>query len=293
MFRTLDASLDTDLSAYSRLLWQQGISHRIVEHEGQQVLLIARQDQIAAALSLHERWQRGEASPAEGADGSLAPLFQSEGIIKGMWRNLRETPLTLLLIATCIALAFLAPLDGPSNLTYALLYPDISYGTRTIVLERVLANFGITDYLTMLTPILLHGGAMHLVFNMLWLWELGRHIEARQSTCRLALAIVVLALVSNTAQYLYGGGSNFGGMSGVVYGLFAYVWMWQLFHPYAGLRLQGPLIAFMLLSLVVMTLLELDMIANEAHLGGFLCGIVYGAATATISRIKQGRRHQA
>lgn len=293
MFRTLDASLDTDLSAYSRLLWQQGISHRIVEHEGQQVLLIARQDQIAAALSLHERWQRGEANPAEGADGKLALLFQGEGIIAGVWRSFAETPLTLLLIASCIALAFLAPLDGPSSLTLSLLYPDISYGTRTIVLERVFANFGITDFITMLTPILLHGGAMHLVFNMLWLWELGRHIETRQSTWMLALAIVVLALVSNTAQYLYGGGNNFGGMSGVVYGLFAYIWMWQLFHSRAGLRLQGPLIGFMLLSLVVMTLLELDMIANEAHLGGFLCGIVYGAATAIASRIKQDRRQQA
>lgn len=293
MFRTLDASLDTDLSAYSRLLWQQGISHRIVEHEGQQVLLIARQDQIAAALSLHERWQRGEARPAEGADGKLTPLFEGKGIAAGVWRTFGETPLTLLLIGACIALAFLAPLDGPSELTFALLYPELGYGTRVIVLERILANLGIVEFLTMLTPILLHGGAMHLVFNMLWLWELGRHIEARQSSWVLALAIVVLALVSNTAQYLYGGGNNFGGMSGVVYGLFAYVWMWQLFNPLAGLRLQGPLIAFMLLSLVVMTILELDMIANEAHLGGFLCGIVYGAASATMSRIRHNRRHRA
>lgn len=83
-------------------------------------------------------------------------------------------------------------------------------------------------------------------------------------------------------------GNNFGGMSGVVYGLFAYVWMWQLCDPGAGLRLQGALILFMLLSLAVMTLLELDMIANEAHLGGFLGGIAYGTCTAILSRLRRG-----
>lgn len=293
MFRTIDVSLDADLAPYSRLLWQQGISHRVVEQDARQLLLIARQDQIAAAMALYQRWQRGEVGPAAGADGKLGTLFQGEGIVTGVWRAFRATPLTLLLIGSCIALAFLAPLDGPSALTYSLLYPDLGYGTRMIVLERVLANFSPGDFFTMLTPILLHGGALHLVFNMLWLWELGRLIEVRQSTAKLALAIVVLALVSNTAQYLYGGGNNFGGMSGVVYGLFAWVWMWQLFDRRAGLRLPGSLIAFMVLSLVVMTLLELDMIANEAHLGGFLCGVVFGAATATVSRIKRGVRPRA
>jgi len=288
MFRAIDESPDVDLSAFSRLLWQQGISHRIVEQEGCQMLLIARQEQVASALDLHRRWQQGEVRPVEGADGRLATLFQGAGSMHGVRRAFMDAPLTLLLIASCIALIFLAPLDGPTALTYSLLYPDLSQGTRVIVLERVLASFSLVDFLNMLTPVLLHGGALHLVFNMLWLWELGRLVEARQPTWMLAAAILVLALVSNTAQYLYGGGNNFGGMSGVVYGLFGYVWMWQLLDPQAGLRLQVGLIAFMLLSLVVMTLLELDMIANEAHLGGFVCGIVYGIATATSSRIKRG-----
>jgi GlpG protein len=293
MFRTFDASLDTDLSEYSRLLWQRGISHRLVEHEQRQVLLIARQDEIAAAMDLLQQWQNGELRPAAGADGRLGALFPDTASLQGLGQAFLRTPFTLLLIVTCIALIFLAPLDGPTTLTYTLLFPDFSYGTRVIVMERVMANFSLLDFVLMLTPVLLHGGPLHLVFNMLWLWELGRHIEQRQSTLVLVAAIVVLGLVSNTAQYLYGGGNNFGGMSGVVYGLFSYIWMWQLFYPRAGLHLQGSLIIFMLLSLVVMTLLELEMIANQAHLGGFLCGIVYGAATASVSRIRRTTHTQA
>ena len=78
--------------------------------------------------------------------------------------------------------------------------------------------------------------------------------------------MVVIALFSNTIQYLWGGGNNFGGMSGVVYGLFAYIWMWQLFDPQKGLRLPMSLIFFMLGMLALFTWLELDMIANAAHL---------------------------
>jgi len=137
----------------------------------------------------------------------------------------------------------------------------------------------------MLSPIFLHGGLVHLAFNMMWLWELGSRIEKVQSSLVMALTIVVLALISNTIQFLYGGGNNFGGMSGVVYGLFAYIWMWQLFDPRKGLGLPASLIIFMLLSLVIMTTLGLSMIANAAHLGGFLSGILFGAVTAASSRI--------
>ena len=122
---------------------------------------------------------------------------------------------------------------------------------------------------------------------MMWLWELGRLVEIRQSTLILAVTILILALISNTVQYLWGGGNNFGGMSGVVYGLFGYIWMWQLFDPRRGIGLPGSLIFFMLLSLVIMTVLGLEMIANAAHLGGFFAGVLLGAILGTISRIRR------
>jgi GlpG protein len=290
MFRTIDASLDADLAQFSRLLWQQGISHRIIEHEGQQLVLIAREEHIAKALELYRQWQQGEVAPRAGGDGRLELLFKGGASLGGAGQAFLQAPVTLLLIVACVVLIFLAPLDRPTSLTFALQYPDFSFGTRLIVLSRVLQSFSLQYLVAMVTPILLHGGPLHLVFNMLWLWELGQRIEQRQSSLALAGAIVVLALVSNTAQYLYGGGNNFGGMSGVVYGLFTYIWMWQLICPSRGLGLPVSLIVFMLLSLAVFTLLKLDMIANEAHLGGFAGGLVLGAAGATIARTYERMR---
>ena len=134
---------------------------------------------------------------------------------------------------------------------------------------------------------ILHAGVLHLAFNMLWLWEFGRRIETRQASWAMLILIIVLALVSNTAQYLFGGSIYFGGMSGVVYGLFAYIWMWQLFDPAKGLGLPGNLVFFMLLALIILTMMGLEGIADTAHIAGLLCGVVYGAAVATISRIQR------
>jgi len=285
MFKVLDVSLDTDLSQFSRLLWQRRISHRIQELDGRRLLLMTDQQQIPAVLGLYQQWQQGEVAPAEQYRSNLADFFIAGEFTGGLLRAFMQSPLTLLLIAVCCLLAFFAPLAAPTPLTFDLLYPDFSYGTRLIVLERVLENFTLLQLAQMLTPVLLHGGLVHLAFNMMWLWELGGRIERSQSTLTLGIVIIVLGIISNTIQYLYGGGNNFGGMSGVVYGLFAYIWMWQLFDPRKGLALPVSLIVFMLLSLVIMTALGLSMIANAAHMGGFLCGIFYGAVTATLSRV--------
>jgi len=114
-----------------------------------------------------------------------------------------------------------------------------------------------------------------------------------QASWVLFMLIATIALVSNSVQFLYGGTIYFGGMSGVVYGLFGYIWMWQLFDPRKRLALPGALIFFLLLSLVVMTAIDLDFIADEAHIGGMLSGVLYGAVTATVSRILRSRTHGA
>ncbi len=285
MYRVIEASLDTDLGPFSRLLWQRRLSHRITEMDGKQVLLMNSPPQIEQALALFQQWRRGEVAPAAQDSVGFGTFFNSGEFIGGLTRGFARAPLTLVLIALCCVLAVLAPLATPTALTFDLLYPDFSYGTRTIILSRVIDNFGLSELFRMLTPILLHGGLVHLAFNMMWLWELGTRIERAQSSLAMALVVAVLGLLSNTVQYLYGGGTNFGGMSGVVYGLFAYIWMWQLFDPRTKLALPGSLIWFMLISLVIMTALDLRMIANEAHLGGFLAGMLYGTVTALVSRM--------
>lgn len=75
----------------------------------------------------------------------------------------------------------------------------------------------------LVTPIFLHFGLIHLLFNMMWLKDLGKIFEYCHGKISFISFILSLALISNVAQYLVTG-PMFGGMSGVVYGLLGYLW---------------------------------------------------------------------
>jgi GlpG protein len=287
MFKVLEVPTDENLTQFSRLLWQQSISHRIYHEDQIQIVAVAKPEDISIAFTLYGQWQAGDIEPAEedssGINRYLNPLKAVELLMQALLRY----PVTIALIILCCLMAVIAPLDTLSDTVRLFLYPDFAYGTRTINLGFVMSNLSLRQLLNMISPMILHAGVLHLAFNMLWLWEFGRRIETRQASWAMLILIIVLALISNTAQYLYGGSIYFGGMSGVVYGLFAYIWMWQLFDPAKGLGLPGNLVFFMLLALIILTTMGLEGIADTAHVAGLLCGVVYGAAVATISRIQR------
>ena len=283
MFKALEVSKDDDLAEYSRLLWQQKLSHRLHRLEDSQVVAVAKIEDIPNAITLYKQWKQGEVTPSLEDSSGLGAYFSGTELFANGLRAFFRAPVSLAIIFICSILAIIAPLGSFSELVIALLYPDFSSGLEG---DKLLLFF------KMISPALLHGGLMHLSFNMLWLWEFGKRIETRQASWAMLILMMVLALVSNTIQYFYGGGNNFGGMSGVVYGLFAYIWMWQLFDPDKKLSLPPSLVFFMLLSLGIMTMIGFKQVADFAHVGGLLCGVVYGATVATVSRIQRALKNK-
>jgi GlpG protein len=190
-------------------------------------------------------------------------------------RPYRVGPLTFGLIATCIAMALFTHL-GENH--------------------EVLNNFRITEsghfpalpeitngqVWRLLTPIFLHFGWPHLIFNMLAILDLGSMIEARASSGRLLLLVVVIGIVSNLGQYAFEisrlshGSSHFGGMSGVAYGLLGYIWMKSQFDPGSGFFLHRQAVVMMLIWFVLCLIGVLGNIANTAHAVGLILGVVWG-----------------
>ncbi len=127
----------------------------------------------------------------------------------------------------------------------------------------------------LVTPIFLHLDIWHLLFNMFWLKDLGGALEEAIGTRRLLVLVLIIAIISNCAQGLLVG-RDFGGMSGVIYGLFGYMWMRRkmdlTFHvwltPFAG----WVLMIFLALGILGV----LPGLANAAHVGGLLCGGLLG-----------------
>ncbi len=129
----------------------------------------------------------------------------------------------------------------------------------------------------LITPIFVHFGLLHLLFNMLWLRDLGAMIEMRRGMARLALLVLVLGVVSNVAQY-WVDGPYFGGMSGVLYGLFGYIWLRGQCDPASGLALS-PTTVWMMIGWYFLCLFGLmGNVANVTHTAGLTLGALWGAA---------------
>ena len=125
------------------------------------------------------------------------------------------------------------------------------------------------------TPIIIHFGILHIVFNMVWLYQLGSAIEQHYSIKRFAILIFIISLTSNLAQFIWSG-PLFGGMSGVVYGLLGYVWIQGKYNPFAAIGLNQNIAIMMLAWFVICWLGLVGNIANMAHTVGLVAGMLLG-----------------
>lgn len=128
----------------------------------------------------------------------------------------------------------------------------------------------------LISPIFIHFGPFHILFNCLMIWDLGKLVEGRKGVWFYAGFVLIVGVVSNLAQYLMTGLSNFGGLSGVLYGLFGYLWMQGRFNPDFGIILNKNTVLMMLGWFALCWTGLLGPIANWAHTGGLVAGVVWG-----------------
>jgi membrane associated rhomboid family serine protease len=125
------------------------------------------------------------------------------------------------------------------------------------------------------TPMFPHFGLIHLLFNMMWLWDFGRMLESRFRSLRFALLVLGVCVAANVVQ-AYLSGPRFGGMSGVNYGLFGFILMRQKFHPAGDVRLNPQTTPYLLVWLVVCFTGIVGPVANAAHVAGLVAGAAIG-----------------
>lgn len=139
------------------------------------------------------------------------------------------------------------------------------------------------------TPAILHYDPIHLLFNMLWLFLLGRQIEQRLKSVRYIIFIIAAGIFSNTAQYMMSG-PDFLGFSGVLCAMFTFIWLRQRRAPWEGYQLDRSTIIFISLFIAAMFLIQVasflsavyagtsfdPIIANTGHLSGAAAGVVMG-----------------
>jgi GlpG protein len=193
--------------------------------------------------------------------------------LRDSWLKQNRSPgmISLALIITSVAVYLLSGMGKNTEIVSAFLISEKANGS--------LSEISSGQVWRIITPIFLHFGALHIIFNMLWLHELGGQIEKRKGAGFISLFIVVTAIVSNLTQFKFGG-PMFGGMSGVVYGLLGYVWIKSRFDPGDGLYISQNTALFMLAWFFLCFANVFPGVANWAHAGGLVTGAVWGYISA-------------
>jgi GlpG protein len=187
-----------------------------------------------------------------------------------IWNRSGRTPLTYFLIGASVVVTLYVGLNPSyANMRWLL----ISEGEPGFLPEVRSGQIW-----RLITPIFIHFGPTHILFNMFVLYDLGRLIEMVQGTKRLALLVVVIGVVSNIGQYYFEGAHvPFGGMSGVLYGLLGYIWLRSVAEPGSGLRLSPTTIGIMLVWFFLCLFQIIPGVANGTHATGLVMGMIWGA----------------
>ncbi len=138
----------------------------------------------------------------------------------------------------------------------------------------------------LVTPMFLHFTFLHIAFNVYWLLALGGMVETRLGKWKLIGLVLIFAIVGNVAQGAWSG-PMFGGVSGVNYGLFGFVWMRGRYVPESGLGISPNSAVFFMLWFILGFTGSVGPIANLAHWGGLVPGLFLGYAPKLLRDLRR------
>lgn len=135
------------------------------------------------------------------------------------------------------------------------------------------------DYWRLLTSAFLHAGVTHLLFNMMALYLFGPFVERALGTVRFIVAYVTAAVVGSVFVYVLTEPNVVTiGASGAVFGLFGMALLLLLKAK------QDVTTLLVLLAINAFISIAGSNISWQGHLGGFVAGVVIGAAIAYAPR---------
>ena len=269
-FNAFEAPLDADMRQLHLNLIRDGVAHRIVEEGGKQVLLLVYPHDKALL----------EQRVAEWRDGSLPFLTESgeETMFRRVLHWLSGVPIVFITAVLSVVGAAIVWFDLP-YLIALLVFQSVEFTGGNISPKAVSGALADGQFWKLWTPMFLHFGIFHLLFNLLWLFEFGARVERYQSGTRLLIVIIVSGLISNGCQFWADPVIIFGGLSGVVYGLFGYCALHSRLYRSPFLAPRPGVITFLIAWLLIgmsgiISMLGIANIANAAHFGGLVTGLL-------------------
>ena len=186
------------------------------------------------------------------------------------------------LILIAIAISILSNFGSLVAIIEPLTFTKISISNQGFIsfMSAQQTFFSENEWWRLITPMFLHFSFAHLAFNCLWIYVLGEKIERIDGKFIFLLLIIFSGIFSNLLQYIWTSSSLFGGLSGVIYGMLGYCLIMEMESNYDRYGLPPGLYLFMVVWLILGFLGILDLfgfgsVANFAHLGGMLSGLMF------------------
>ncbi len=292
---TLPRNLDSQI--FGDHLLALGMKARFDEQPDGWLVWIYNEDQLARARAELEAYVRQPDDPRFGEGARTAEeVRRNEAELEKEYRKnfrevtdlwtglrLRRRPLTLTLVIVSVLVFILEQTSLGLRVQNALMITAVHADPQRGWIDDGLSRIFSGEVWRLVTPIFVHFGIMHILFNCWAITLEGTMVEVSRGTLRLAVLVLVSAVLSNLGQYIYMDRADpealhlFGGLSGVAYALFGYLWMKGQYEPEQGMILHPNTITTMLLWLVLCMTNLLGPIANAAHVVGLLVGVAFGA----------------
>jgi GlpG protein len=270
-------TLATDLTHITGFLRERAIQHRIYEEAGEQIIAVVDPRMVAPIAQFLDEVAQGKLIISQ--EKNVPPL-EEESHTPALVEQLQMAPISALLILLSAIGALIVALDPARNIVRWFSFQDI-YQNSFLPLSESL-NAG--QIWRLVTPTFLHFGFLHVLFNSMWMWDLGRRLELLLGKRNYILFFIVTAAISNIAQYRWAADNLFGGMSGVVYALVGFIIVSHTLAPNKLTAVPRSVLGFMLFWLVLCMTGVIDYVAgggvaNAAHVGGLLAGAAFAAVT--------------
>ncbi|MHB8864791.1 MAG: rhomboid family intramembrane serine protease [Pirellulaceae bacterium] len=202
--------------------------------------------------------------------------------MRSRWRqpSMRRAPLTMTVIVLSVLVTLMGNFGKAQRGIGRTMNQQLTFCTPAdyvMANKNPLASLAKGEVWRAITPVFLHLSPLHLAFNMIMFFQFGALFESLKGTVRLGLLMLVIAVVSNIGQAVapsaWGGTFLFGGMSGVVYGLFGYAWVKSTFVPEPGFHVSQGTVLILVGWLILCMTPAIPNIANVAHVVGLVVGM--------------------
>lgn len=209
----------------------------------------------------------------------------------------RSVPVTIAAIAVCVLAGLMTGFGNPSLRVDRLgrIVPTLEsrvFDAMTFMSAKdrretddAFATIRTGEVWRVFTPAILHGNMMHLAMNMMGLFFLGSAVERLHGGRWLLLMLVTIAIFANLVQVFWpesnNGGPNAVGASGATYGLFGFFVVRPFVQPMYPVALPPSFLLLGLGFLVAGVLMIVPSMANGAHVGGLVGGMIFAGLIPT------------